>query len=80
MTNGIAIHKTKIGFDYWEDGTAGSGWVDSTGGCLRNCLNRFVGPTKKREWRKDYLREWGPNYTLAVPEQLVWWDKDDQKI
>ena len=76
MTNGIAVNKKEIGIDYWYNGTSGSGWTGRHGFCLENCLKRFVGPTGPRDWSTSWMDEYGPHYTLAVPEKLVWWEDE----
>ena len=76
MTNGIAVNKTQKGFDYWHNGTAGSGWVNKWDRDLVVCLERFVGPTRLVDFTEDLMKEWGHGYKLAVPEQLVWWEDE----
>lgn len=76
MTNGIAVHRTKKGFDYWWNGCAGSGWVNQWDRDLVTCLERFMGPTKLADFTEDLMFRYGYDYKLAVPEQLVWWGEE----
>jgi hypothetical protein len=82
MTNGIAIGLNDIvARDYWYNGTSCSGYSFKgkvTETCLKNFLNR--GYSGFSNWNTDMFEEYSPYYTLAVPEQLVWWGEDDQEV
>lgn len=75
MSNGIAINKNDIlARDYWHEGTASSGY-SFKGKVLHTLLTNFLkqGEPGYSNWRKGLFKEFSSGYTLAVPEQLVWW-------
>ena len=81
MTNGIAVSLgNPVGRDYWINNTCCSGYSgykDGMGSVLRHCLESFI--SEGKEWidcDKECWEEWSPMYTLAVPEQLVWWEDE----
>lgn len=78
MSNGIAISKNDIlARDYWHKGTASSGY-SFKGKVLQTLLTNFLkqGELGYHNWGKDLFKEYSSGYTLAVPEQLVWWDDE----
>ena len=78
MSNGIAISKNDIlARDYWHKGTASSGY-SFEGKVLHTLLTNFLNQGKPGypDWRKDKFKKYSSEYTLAVPEQLVWWQDE----
>lgn len=78
MSNGIAISKNDIlARDYWHKGTASSGY-SFKGKVLHTLLINFLkqGEPGYSNWGKGLFDKYSSGYTLAVPEQLVWWKNE----
>lgn len=81
MTNGIAISKhDALARDYWHNETCSSGYSSTLESTTLLVLRTFI--TEGMTWRmnRNIWDEYSPYYTLAVPEQLVWWGEDDQEV
>ena len=78
MTNGIAVgRKDSVARDYWYNGTACSGYSfigNTTEVCLRNFLNK--GNPGFSHWDEEIFKKYSKGFTLAVPEQLIWWGEE----
>lgn len=80
MTNGIAIgvfNNKVLSFDYWLDKKCTSGYShgsDSLRLVFKSVLNDpDFHSGRGAEMYSKYVKD----QRLAVPEQLVWWGKDD---
>ncbi len=78
MSNGIAVGKTDpLARDYWFKGTASSGY-SFKGEVTRTLLNNFLNKGKPgySYWGETLFKQYSKGYTLAIPEQLVWWQDE----
>ena len=67
MTNGIAVKYKDGSFDLWLNRTCTSGYLPLDGALLR--IFRYgTDPI--------YWEEYSPQFKIAVPEQLVWWEDE----
>lgn len=79
MTNGIAISRNDpLARDYWLHGTCCSGYSFTRGSVVRRLLEVFIenGKTWDSIGGGELWKEYSSGYTLAVPEQLVWWEDE----
>lgn len=81
MTNGITIQPNDEGafyFDYWLNETCSSGFKYNKDSPALSWL--FIQlKNNKTFWETRLYNKYKNDQTLAVPEQLVWWE-DDKEI
>lgn len=77
MTNGLAISKNDpIARDYWHNKTCSSGYSTVVTSPLVLVLKNFIQGGMSWNKDRDLWDEYSPLYTLAAPEQLVWWGEE----
>lgn len=76
MSNGLAVHrKDPYGRDYWYNSTCSSGYSFTHDSVLKTLFKIFL---EHKRWEhggreREIWEDYSPQYTLAVPEKLVWW-------
>lgn len=81
MTNGIAVRPGSKLFvlDYWQNGRCTSGYSHGSRSLELVFKTVLKDPKFKSGWGYEMFDKYANKQTLVVPEQLVWWE-DDQEL
>lgn len=78
MTNGITVRAGIKSFeiDYWENGRCTSGYSHGSRSLELVFKTILNDRSFKADWGLEMFRKYAHRQTLAVPEQLVWWEDE----